>query len=314
MKSYRSLIYLIIATIVAMVVFVIEKPDESRVSDVTGKYFVDGYDSGTVDKVLVEQLLDGATLTRNGDGWEVSALVTPLRQQILDQEKGSAAPLARKFAADRSRVNGAIGVFSGLEEGVLVSDNPDKQNIYQVGPAGLHVKGLDSKGNAVFDVVIGKNGPDFISSYIRRGDRNEVYLVNRPLVGVFSPRYEDWRTRLIWSIDPAVLGEISAKSGDRQAIFVKDQEGNWNSAAVDEFLKTGSALSASDFADDIDIAKVSLDKPQTAISLSLSDGKKLTLLIGNQDDSKRYYAMLEGGTDVYLIDSDVVERIEAMLR
>lgn len=187
----RSLIYLGAVIVIAIFVIAIEDPFRPRVSDTRDNYFIPDYDSANIAKIEIDQLIEGAVLKRDGDGWQVAEIITPLKEQLLEKE-GREEPVQEWRPADKLRITSALGSFGGLDEGVIVSMNPDNHSSYQVGPDGLHVRGLDKDDNPIFDVVIGKNGPDFMSSYIRDASDNKVYLVKKSLMGVFSPHPDDW--------------------------------------------------------------------------------------------------------------------------
>jgi len=194
MKNRRPLIYLSVAVLVVMATFIVERPDDERISDVSAKYLIDGYDSAKVASFEVTQLMDGAQLRREGEGWAVAELASPAKRELFAAE-GRYPPEANWVQAESVRVNSALGSFGGLEEGLFVSDNPEKQHEYRVDAAGVSVRGYDSDGNKLFDVIVGKSGPDFMGTYVRREGENRVWLVNRPIVGAFSPRASDWEKR-----------------------------------------------------------------------------------------------------------------------
>lgn len=187
----RPIIYLIAAVIAALVVLAIERPENPRVGSSGGEFFFPGFDTEKVSRVEVEQLMNGVELIREGEGWKVREAVTPMRKEIIKSE-GREISETEYQGADKERVTSALGVFGGLEEGVVVSDNPEKQKFYQVDKTGVYVRVFDKDNKPIIDCVIGKNGPDFISSYIRRADENKVHLVHRTLSGFFSTRVDDW--------------------------------------------------------------------------------------------------------------------------
>jgi len=123
--------------------------------------------------------------------WIASEILTDAKKALLSDEQRS-EPEISSSNADSEKIISYLGMFGGLEEGIEVSSNPDNHNTYMVGAAGLRVTALSSDGKKIFDVIIGSGGPDFGSTYIRRADEEKVYLVRRPLLGIFSPRAQDW--------------------------------------------------------------------------------------------------------------------------
>ena len=193
-KKHHPLIYLGIAVLIAAATYIAERPDEPRISDTSAQVFVPGYDTADVARVEIEQLLDGAELRRDGDAWQVAERATPAKSELLAKE-GAAAPAQAWKPADHTRVMSALGSLSGLEEGLSVSANPENQRLYQVDRAGVAVRGYDAQGKPLFDIVVGRNGPDLMGTYVRRAGEDRVWLVNRPIVGAFSPVASDWETR-----------------------------------------------------------------------------------------------------------------------
>jgi len=194
MRIRRPIIYLAIAVVAALVILALENPFAPRVNDSADEYFIPDYDSADVMRLGVKQLINGAELKRDGDEWVVAERTTALKKQLLESEGRDVPPTVWE-KADKLRVMSALGSFGGLLEGVLVSRNAGKQTLYNTGPAGLHVTGFDGDDKIIFDVIIGKNGPDFASSYIRRANEDNVYLVRRSLMGIFSPSAEDWEEK-----------------------------------------------------------------------------------------------------------------------
>lgn len=194
MKNIRPFIYLGIAIFVAAVVFLFEGPGKPRVSDVDDGYFVIGFDIDKIGAVTITQLVDGVQLRRKDSGWEVRDFATPLKEELLKKEGREGAESAWQDA-DITRVSSALGRFGGLDKGVIVSSNSEKQSLFQVDAAGLKVSAFDKENKPLFEVIIGKMGPDFTSTYIRRANEDKVYLVNRSMVGVISPRASDWMVK-----------------------------------------------------------------------------------------------------------------------
>jgi Domain of unknown function (DUF4340) len=194
MRSARPFIWLLIVLAVAGAIFVLARPDRPRVDTASEAMLIQDFASERVARVEIAQLLDGAVLAREPDGWLVAELPTAMRRELLVKE-GRPLPPEEWRRADGTRVASALGSFGGLSEGVVVSENPEKRSLYQVDATGLAVRLIDADGKTVADLVIGKSGPDFGSSYVRRADENAVRLIDRLLVGVFSPVASDWLER-----------------------------------------------------------------------------------------------------------------------
>jgi|GEM_PF-1149165 hypothetical protein len=320
MKSYRPFYYLSIAVAVAIAIILIEKPGMWRTEDDSADYFVPDYDSAKVMRIEIEQLLGGAKLKREGKRWLVSGLITPLKEDLLKKE-GRKKPAVRWRLADGSRVNGALGVFGGLERGALVSTNPKKRALYQVDDqTGLRVRLQGEGKHNILDVIIGKNGPDFASSYIRRADQDEVYLVPRTLTGRFSPMVDDWRERNLWTVDvdDVTAMEVRSPQGAYSLTRSKDKM-SWtlktiNGGQLDNesamgYVRKLAQVRAVGFADDVDTKSAGLNEPEIAVSITTVDGKRLKFFVGKKDKRGRCYAKMEGAEDIYLLSKNFVNSI-----
>jgi len=191
----RSLAYLAMVIIIAIAVFIFDNPLKSRIGTGNDAYFLKNFDLSKIYRVEIEQLLDGVILKRSSNGWVVASKMTDLKKQLLKKEKKLFDSKTQKYEwkkADTDRITSALGVFGGLEKGVIVSSNPNNRMTYQLGKAGLRLQAFDEKGKKLFDIIIGKNGPDFMSTYIQKFGDDDVYLVSKAIMGVFSSNSDDW--------------------------------------------------------------------------------------------------------------------------
>jgi uncharacterized protein DUF4340 len=325
MKISRPIIYLIIAIIAGLVIISLENPWQSRVEDSDGVQLVGvkNFDTKDVGRVEISQLLSGATLIRDDQRWSVRATTTPLMKSVLKKE-GRPIPEQLVWSADGSRLRSELGVFSGLYRGTLVSSNPEKRRLYQVDDeSGLHLKLFDKGGKAMLDIIIGKSGPDFTSTYVRNAGSDEVYLVPRPLTGRFSSKASDWRNRKLWSVGAALVSGMDVSSSDGSySIKRRGEEKVWDISVQDK--KTGSlnedgwlafvgkftTATATGFADDVDAAESGVDSPEIILTLHWKGGGGVTLNIGRANKLDQYYARVKGDdSTTYLLSGKSVESI-----
>lgn len=322
MKNKKPLIFLALAILFALVVLTLERPETPRVDSVDESYFLPGFDSAKVARIDVLQIIDGTEIYREGDSWMVKSILTPAKQSLNDKE-GVAAPEEKSFPADAARVNSAIGIFTGLTKGTVASDNPEKKDIYQVGVTGTTVKLFDNADKPIGEFVIGKNGPDFTSSYVRFNGEDDVFLVNRSLGGLFSARTNDWRDKTIFAFDPAAITDINVKIVKNEYAISRKKGGEWKStvpegieldaASVQKLVGKVAKLNAVDFADGIDDIKAGLDAPEYTITVVDSNGAASKLIIGKEENAKRKFAKLSGKEQIYLLPEGFVESLPASL-
>lgn len=318
MKNKRSLIFLGIALLIAAIVLVVEPPENFRINDSHEKQFIKDFDSANIMRIEVEQFLDGAELKRDGNKWLVTSYLTSAKKELLGKEE-KPLPTTQWHITDHARVESALGFFGGLQEGVLVSNNPQKQSLYQLDAAGVAVRGFDTNEREIFDIVVGKAGPDFSSTYIRRADDANVYLINRPIVGVFSPNATDWRERKIWAIDPSEIEKVAVTSKKESWEMKKGDDGSWkvvlpseaqlDAAKAFDIVTKLSGARAVDFADDIDPKITGLDSPEITLTLAYSKDKSTSLSLGQIDKQGRTYARLSGVEGIYLLSKEFTTSI-----
>ncbi|MFH1829983.1 MAG: DUF4340 domain-containing protein [Pseudomonadota bacterium] len=309
MKNKRPLIYLLTALAFAIIVLAIENPYSSRVNDVPDQTFYPGFDSAQVKSVKVTQLLDGAKLMRDGDRWLVREISTPIKKELLLKE-GREDRQSKWLRADRIRVNSALGGFGGLPQGVMVSDNMDRRSLYQVEATGLRVQLIGDDDKPIADVIIGKNGPDLASSYIRKADEDEVYLVRRSLAGLFTPIASDWRERKIWVINPDDITAIDVRSYKGSFTAARDKDGKWKDVDEEEMkslLIKVSDIRAKGFPIDPDI-KLACE-PEFILTLKRSNGEDLELTVYCANSKELYPAKLKGVDEIYYLSHDFVASI-----
>lgn len=74
----------------------------------------------------------------------------------------------------------------------VVTRNPEQYEKLKVGEGATKVTLKDQQGGLLFEVLIGKQGSDLLSTYLRLPDRPEVLAVNRSLVWQVSRPLDGW--------------------------------------------------------------------------------------------------------------------------
>lgn len=171
----RPILYLIIVIILTGFIWAIERPDQLPINQASSQLLVPQFDASKITRIEYEHLLGGIQLEKTGEGWKVAE-----KEQV------------QWFPADEARIKQALGNFGSVEVGIKVSHALEHQMLYNVGITGQKVR-LFAGSTKIADVVVGKNGPDFMSNYVRREGEDQVYLIDRSLQGVFSADINDWK-------------------------------------------------------------------------------------------------------------------------
>lgn len=175
----RPVFYLLGALVLAAIVVLIERPGGTPGDREGTRQIFKTLDPNKVARIEIERLLDGVSLVREEKMWLVGKGDEPLTP------------------ADAAKVSEALTTLQQFTTTSLVSTNPEKQGVFQVNQLGLQVRAYDAAGALLAHVYVGKQGPDFFSTYVRHGGEDRVYLTRTSLSGHFPTVLEYWRPIMI---------------------------------------------------------------------------------------------------------------------
>ncbi|MCD6382689.1 MAG: DUF4340 domain-containing protein [Candidatus Hydrothermae bacterium] len=289
---------LIILVILALLAFLVERSRTRKLSPHL-KRLISEKQTEKIDRIIISREGDTSRLIRENDTWYVEIL-------------------GKKKKTDEKKVDRLFGTLDSLR-GELVSSSGERYGEYEVDEKGLRALFLSSD-DTVLDIIVGKSGPDFNSSYVRKTDEEGVYLVNRYLRSVFYPNPDRWRDRKIVEFDRDSIEEFSVRKGKKYCRVVREdtlyvvKEGDCDTSKIRSFLGTWSRLTAVSFDDTISVAAAGLDKPQYIVTLVPVKGEEVKLTVGKKDDKNRYYLSKEGDEQIYIIAPYTVNRLKDLLR
>lgn len=227
---------------------------------------------------------------------------------------------------DKDQIKQALEVVSELKRDDIISKNPSKQEIFQVDPNQgfeVEIKGEGDTTLALF--YIGKNGPDFMSTYVREADSNEVFLYKGfHLRSRFDKPAENWLDKFIIIVQDEDVEAINYNLDDGVFSLVKDYETEkWRldqpeASAVREKLMSditqtlfnlrGTKLRR--LKPEMALEEFGLDQPLSSITLSMTDGDSKTLLIGKHDEkTDEYFVRLSDRDIVYSVGKFSIDKI-----
>ena len=233
MKRNTLILLGILILLVAGVVLVLQKPGELSTTGSNGEVLVT-YDSAAVDGIEISSASGRVILEKQGTGW---MLTEPLRS-----------------IADEGVVTSTIGKGKTIVVKGVVSSNPAKQALFQVDSTGTSVK-FSGKGVPLAAFRVGKPGPAYTETYVRRENGNEVFLAEGMLGYLFARQARDWRNKTIFKTPLETVTSVQFRYGD--TTFTLDrQDSLWridgSPAAADQvggFLGSLTNFLADDFVD-----------------------------------------------------------------
>jgi hypothetical protein len=304
-KLKHNLILLIVLIVFASVILLFERPFENKAKKTREEAspLFPGLKVEQVKKIVVKKSNTTTTLEKRGNLW-----------YILDKEA---------YPADPTIVEGVIKKIQGFKKINLASRKKDKHSLFEV-KEGMGVEvtllGLEKKELARF--LIGKTGPDFLSTYIRKEDSDDVYLYDDYLRGDFDKQVNNWRDKTVLAFNPNEVVTLTiSKLKEKETIeLTKDTQDKWQleepisslaeNPPIEKLLATLGNLKATDFADEEKEVKESgMDDPTYQITVRLKDDRKKTLLVGNKKEKGQYYAKNDEKKYLFLLDQNTVESL-----
>ncbi len=206
------------------------------------------------------------------------------------------------YKADQEAVSGALEKLAKLERGIIASRNKESHRDLEVDEQGLEVKAA-AKDELLARLVIGKQGKSYGTSFVRKGESEEVYMASENLKSSFDKTESEWRDKNIFSekLDRVtrILIEQGLSGGTQESMLIsRDNEQGWElvlegdtakklaKSKVDSLARTLTSLRAAEFADQVSLEEAGLDEPDKKATFALEDGSSLTLMVGDKDDSK----------------------------
>lgn len=286
----------------------------------------------SISSILIEKKDGNIKLRKKGDVWVVSqpssvtgenesddAVASPLG---TDETKGDSAEGAksstggmREYPVDSASINAALEKVTSMKKNILVSENSEKQSVFEVDTAkGIMVTLSDNSGKKIGSFIIGKSGADYSSNYIRLMGSNSVYMVSG---GVRSAMFTDlnrWRDKNIVKFEKSTAKGITLAKEDGSLItLAKADSGNpWEilepiknpakTDVVNGILDKLSQFNASDFQDDVlaDTA-MGFDKPMLGVTVSFDNGSSRNLVFGKKNKDNKYWVKTDAKDQIYLV-------------
>ncbi len=191
----------------------------------------------------------------------------------------------KEYPADQGMVKEMIRTLHDMKAARVAATDKSKWREFEVEDS-LSTRVLVKKGKKTLSTLyIGKfsyqmpknaNPYDYnrqpkISTYVRVGDENQVYVVDEFLSMVFSRRLNDFRDKVIVRSNRNDWTSLTfTYPGDSSFSMVKDQ-GKWtldgnmiDSARAEEYLSSVTWISSEDFADD---QRPASDKPDYTLKI-----------------------------------------------
>ncbi len=256
----------------------------------------------------------------NPDEVDSITIITPIDTTILyiENERWYLADSIPRLA-EAPAISNVLAKSSEIEVGDIHSENPARQDEFQVSDnLGIHVS-YYSEGKLLNSIIVGKPSQDYQYSYVRLSGEDAVYKAKGVLAFVFARERNQWLDRAIFSFSPdsiAAMEFIYPDKGYRIELTdsvwylskISSKEKNVADTAKIRVAKLLiSSLKANDFINATDSGKINFDKIAFTLKVRLLDDTAYGLEFSEvKDDAHRHYCRRSDlGDDIFVIFTSV---------
>ena len=177
-------------------------------------------------------------------------------------------------------VKSMLGVLKDLKVQRLASRKKDKWDTYQVGEGGTLVSVLQNGKQT--DIHFGKSnyGQGGATTFVRVGNKEEVYAVEGFLDSHFNRTYNDWRNKTFLRLNQSDIAKVIFNYAGDSSFVLEKRDSVWFAAnqkaddsKVNSFLSQLSFKTLNDFAD----VFTSTEKPTATLQIESKNGVLATL-------------------------------------
>ncbi len=290
-KSLTILVVILIALFA--VYYLVSKSEKAEFRGKKIENFV-GLDSSAVNQITITTRDSTVSFKKSGGEWMV-------------EQYGKFRPVEPGVA------NEIVRLASDLSVGPIVSSNPDKQALYQVDSTAGRLITFSRDGARQGELIVGKSGADFQSSYVRLPGSDDVYLASHNITRLVQRPVDQFRDKAVIKLDPGQIKGIkvsshdynfTAASGDslwelttkggKSATIPQQQMQSWlaqiANLRVNSFLSPDSA------------ASIDFSKPTAEVEISVSGSNPVTIqLLKAGKEASDYFLKTSLSDELYSV-------------
>lgn len=305
MLSKKTLVMLIVLVLLGGLLMITEGPwQPGREEDDKAPVLFDTGGGEDVTRIEINRGPETIYLNRSGGGW------------LVGEGDGG-------HPADPALIDRVLDQLDGLNEGTVVSRNPDAHSSFMVGDQDALRIVVFTGDNKAADFVVGGQGPDFFSNYVRKTGSDEVILVKGYVKPLLDKPAKKWRDLTLISFEAQRAVEIRTGPAGKD-MTLKKENGNWrivlpeerdvDPAVVEDLVARISSLKASDIHDEDTGVEGGFENPALELTVLLEDGTSQELAVGNIiEGENKYYASAEGKETIYILSAHTVSDLEEMI-
>ncbi len=247
-------------------------------------------------------------------------ITAPGKDAVILKKYGEAWKLTagdRTYEAETAAVISLLGQVGKIKSATVASRNPKNFDSFEVSDGkAVDVKIEDAGSKVLAHVLLGKNGPDVFSTYVRAKDAQAVYLAPGLLKNMADRELKDWRDKTIWKLNRDGIVHYTV-AGDKSLQLRKDNSGAWQAVcdslvfvagkdAAQSALQSFAKLTAVDFVEG-NPKEAGLDKPLRTITAVFSDGTKEALFVGGDKNAFQQFVKAGSRQQIFIVEKSEIE-------
>ena len=275
----------------AVILLIIYLVSRSKTPVKRGAEFFIKVDSTAIQKVEIGRDENLVVLEKRGDKWWVT---NPMEY-----------PANVQFTAD------LVAKLSDLQVENLISEQSDKQELFEVNDAAGTKVVIYAGGKAPSTIIIGKMNENYRHTYMRMADSNKIYLIKGVYKSYLTRKVKDWRDKTIASYDKEQLQGFSfiypnksfeltkmdttwmVKSGAEQ--FTADK------GMADRVVNMARNMQCYDFMDTLDTRLYDFTKPAFELKVITTTDQFVLKFLPEDKEAKKYVVEKEGAITHFVI-------------
>lgn len=172
--SKKIFCLLVVVMVLGCIVILFEKPFQDRFTNTDETPFYPNLKIEEIAAIDINYFMHQTHLAKNEKGeWQVS------------QEQ-------QTFPANPDQVNRVLQFLTTVTKGILITTDKTKFPALQL-TEGLEIIVKNAEGKKLAGMIIGKQGPDIFSTFVRDDSEDKAYLVEAYLTGMLNVPIEEWR-------------------------------------------------------------------------------------------------------------------------
>lgn len=293
----------------------------------TSKEFFPSFKTSEAGKVTIKKGAEFIQLKRSGDRWLVSGIAEN-NKPLADQSsaKGASKYLDQEYLADSAAVVSLLEKIVIMKRDQIISTKSEKHETFEVTTdKGTIVEVFTASNNSLGSVIIGKNGSDWNSCFIREKGSDKVYIVRDGVKYPFHTDETRWRDKTITKFNQGELKRFSLiKHDDKQKsstitfekglVDTTTNSTSWNIVESNQVADTKkvsavigdlASMTTTDWQTDNSLSDEALGfvSPELTVTYELDSGTKGKILFGSplKDNDSRRYLRVEGNKTTFVV-------------